>query len=265
MKIRYIVIIIILLSLFFSCKTKQKNNTKQEQLAKTKLYDNAVKANVDYKSLFIKFTVKYKNSKNSMGLKGTAKIRKDSVIIVSLIAVLGIEAARLKFTKDSLFIIDRLNGKVKKGSYKYLKKTFNIDFNYNDLQSVLTNNFFIFPHSKSDKEEFIKNFKFTKDSINTSVYRKLPNSIENIIKLKKNSYKISDYLISDVPQNRLIKLKYEDIYSNEMKGLPKKIYILSSNNKKITNINLTYRKISKNKQLRYTFKIPKNYKIKKYE
>ena len=258
--IKYLLLIILLISISFSCKNKQRNLKNREKLEMSKIYDESMNSNIDYKSLLIKFNLKYKNSNKSLGLKGSVKIRKDSVIIVSLIAVLGIEAARIQFTKDSLFIIDRLNSKVTKGSYKYLKKTFNIDLNYNDLQSILTNDFFIYPHAESEKHEFMNNFKFNKDTTDYSVYRKLPNSIENLVKIRKNNFKIIDYLISDISQNRSLKLKYTGIFSDEIKNLPKKLNISSTNKNIITNINLTYRKININKKLRYSFNIPASYK-----
>ena len=263
-KFKYIVIVVFLLSLTFSCKTKKGNLIKIEKLEMSKLYDNGINSNINYESLLIKFNLKYNNSKKSIGLKGTAKIRKDSVIIVSLIAVLGIEAAKIKFTKDSLYIIDRLNSTVKKGNYQYLKKTFNIDLNYSDLQSILTNDFFVYPRAEFDKQEFVNNFKFRKDTNYYAVYRKLPNSVENLLKIDKNDFKITDYLISDIAQNRSLKIKYIDKFSKEISKIAKKVNISSTSMNKITNINLTYNKLTINKKLRYSFKIPSNYKLKVY-
>ena len=265
MKIKYFIVFALILSLSFSCKIKQNKLKKLELLEKSKLYNNSVKANIDYKSLLVKFNLKYEFQNKSMALKGSAKIKKDSVIIISVIAMLGIEAAKLKFTKDSIFILDKFNGQLKKGSYKFLKKTFNINFNYNDLQNILTNSFFIYPHAKSNKDEFLNNFTYVKDSSKILVNRKLPSYIENNIEFNNFNYKISEYLISDKSYNRFIKLKYENTYSDELKNLPKKLIIFSNNNNKETKIYLNYKKIYRNKQLKYTFTIPKNYKIIKYE
>jgi len=258
-------ILIVIISLSFSCKIKQNRQIKYEMIAKSQLYDSIINANSIYNSLLLKFNVKFEHQKEKVSFKGIAKIRKDSVIIISFFAMLNIEAVKLKFTKDSLIIINRLQSNVKAGSYKYLKKAFNINFNYNDLQSILTNSFFVYPHTKSEKSEFVNIFNFTKDTTNISIYRKLPNSGENVIKLNKNNFKISDYLISYITENRFIKLQYINNYSDEFNELPKKVNISHKSKNKLTSINITYKKIYKNKKLRYTFNIPKNYEIMKYE
>ncbi|MBN1253007.1 MAG: DUF4292 domain-containing protein, partial [Bacteroidales bacterium] len=255
LKIKYLAIIV-LIFVINSCKIKNIDNN--ETLEMSKLYEKLQKSNLKYNTLSIKFNTRFDNSEKSLGLKGTVKIKKDSVIIVSLIAVLGIEAAKLKFTKDSLFIIDRLNSEVKSGNYEYLKKTFKVDLTYNDLQSILTNYFFVYPHSEQDKNEFINNFKFRKDSIFHSVYRKMPNSIENLINIENENYKILDYFIFDIAQSRSLKIQYEGNFSKEIQNLPKKISINSDNSNKLTSVELIYTKVSVDKELNFSFNIPEN-------
>jgi hypothetical protein len=257
---KYIPLLLIISILSFSCKTKKK--LEQKRISEiSEIYSNISKQYTDYNTLLIKASTKFDDGKKKLNLKSTIKIIKDSVIIISLSPGLGIEAARIKFTRDSIFMLDRLASKVSMGSYKFVEKKYKIYVSYNDVQSILTNELFIFPIKKgiTVKDELLNSFTIKQKENSIDFYRKTIEQIENLISVNAQTYKIEKYIISDVKNKQNVQVQYKDVYSDEFKNMPKSISVLSSADGKFIKINLNYTKVVKNKKLNFSFKIPSKY------
>lgn len=71
----------------------------------------------------------------------TIRIKKDSVIWVSMVPALGIEVARLRITPDTIQILDRLHRQYYSGNFSLLQKRFNISASFEMLQAMLLGNY----------------------------------------------------------------------------------------------------------------------------
>jgi hypothetical protein len=69
------------------------------------------------------------------------RIRKDSLIWVSVVPALGIEVARLRITPDSLHLMNRLNKTYFAGDYALLRDKFKVDVNFAMVQAILLGNY----------------------------------------------------------------------------------------------------------------------------
>jgi len=244
-----------------SCKTVKPIAEKKPKSSLDNIYDSIKLAEYEYESLNIKFNVKYEKKSQSMNLKGNLKILKDSIIWVSLSPGLGIEAARLMCTKDSIFFLDKINGSLTKGKYEYIKNLYKIDVDYYSLQAILTNNFFIYPTIKNEKAEFTKNFSLTKDSTELAVYRKNELLVENLVNINRAVYRISSYFINDVPNKRSLSVKYSADVNQKQKSFPGSISIKSFNADKFLLLDLDYTKVTVNEALTFSFKVPQDYRL----
>ncbi|WP_126973028.1 DUF4292 domain-containing protein [Gynurincola endophyticus] len=68
------------------------------------------------------------------------RIKKDSVIWVSINALLGIEAARVLITPDSVKLINKLDKKIVEHSVTYLQELVNLPLDFHSLQDLLLGN-----------------------------------------------------------------------------------------------------------------------------
>jgi len=248
-------------SLLVACKTQKKLN-REKSVELEIIYDSITAGYIDYETLLIKSTTNYESKNKSIKLKGTIKIQKDSIIIISLSPGLGIEAARIKFTKDSLFILDRFSSQVTMGDYKFINDTYKVNIGYEDIQAILTNELFIYPLDKgiATNEEFVNSFDVRSNKETLDLYRKTDQLVENLISINTKHYTIKKYIINDIKNRRNLNIQFEDVYSDEFGNLPKKIFVVSSVDDKFNKIKLNYSKVTKNKKLNFSFKIPKNYK-----
>lgn len=259
--LKYLSILLILSTLIYSCKTKSKLERNKSAEMRV-IYDSITAGYLNYETLLIKASTSFENNNKKINLKGTIKIYKDSLIIISLSPGLGIEAARIKFTKDSIFILDRFSSQLTKGKYKFINDTYKVNIGYMDVQAILTNELFIYPKMEGTAigEEFINSYSVRNNEKTLDLYRKTEKLIENLISINTNHYSIKQYIINDIRNKRNLNINFEDVYSDELGNLPKRIFVVSSVEDKFIKIKLSYSKVTKNKKLNFSFKIPGNYK-----
>ncbi|PLX05224.1 MAG: hypothetical protein C0595_00400 [Marinilabiliales bacterium] len=231
------------------------------------LYTKMTENQVNFKTLNTKIDITYLEENSKTGLKGQMRMVNDSLIWVSFSPALGIEAARVLLTKDSVKFINRLNKTYFTGKYKLLDSLLNTTIEYSILQSMLLGN---------DLTQYDVN-KF-KASIDGGYYRITIKERRKIRKYIKSGEIESKVLVQNIwlyPDNfriRRIELRelgddskklnvYYDEYL-EMEGqlFPKNMRIEISANKNIT-MDINFSKIRLNIDQNYPFNIPSKYDL----
>ena len=118
------------------------DNSRLDSVEFIKTVVNAVEKNrIDFRTFNAKVKVSFEGSdgKNS-DFNAFLRIKKDSVIWVSIIAALGIEAFRVLITPDSVKVLDKLSHVVKLRSVEYLQEVANIPLTFKDLQDMIIGN-----------------------------------------------------------------------------------------------------------------------------
>lgn len=133
-----------LLSLFFlagaySCVSAKNSSGKTEPVAtassiQSKLY---VPRFSSMNAAKCKFSIIYKDK--ALAITSSVKMKKDSIIQLSLSPFLGIEMARIILRPDSVTIIDKNNHYYYTADYGILKTKFGVEVNFNDVQALLSN------------------------------------------------------------------------------------------------------------------------------
>lgn len=137
--------------LFVSCKrTKDVAGTKHIPNRKTDDIVQLMRANelkCDWVS--VKWEVEIKTNKVEDSFKMYARVRKDSVVWISA-TYYSVEIARFLFTPDSVRYMDRKNNQYYVGDYSYITNQYNIEANFDILQSLILAN--ALPLVASDQE-----------------------------------------------------------------------------------------------------------------
>lgn len=94
---------------------------------------------VDFSALSYSSNIIFNSDGSETRLNGIFRIRSDSLIWVSL-RMLGFEGARIMMSKDSVWFIDRVNRQYYKGDHQFFQHQFNVDFDYDMLESLLLGN-----------------------------------------------------------------------------------------------------------------------------
>jgi len=170
-----------------------------------------------YDWLNAKFSATYKNKGETTSFDGQLRIRKDSLIWLSLTPMLGIEAVRLMISQDSVKMINRLNDTYFIGDYEYVNRFLNTNIDYDILQAYLTGNDLSFYENGKFRAGIDNgNYKLS-TSERTKLKKFVRNNEENLrvfiqnIWLDPETFKISR---ADVKEIRRENIRLEAIYSD---------------------------------------------------
>jgi hypothetical protein len=273
MKFLNLLIITIFVAGFTSCKShKLKKNEvvitanpgipeeiKPSQIDTIKAIEAIPKVHFEtletnFESIKIKSKISIKSEKLNQSIPANIHIKKDSTIWISV--AIGLEAARASITKDSLFLLDRLNRKAYMASFKELSKQFNFEITYQMLQSFLVGNL---PISINNQDLFTKNPNFNQ------VFQKR-NTVEVLNKFDLELNRIFEIEANDTNSDVNLKIAYKSYTKADEKLIPKLILVLlnTDNNPSSPNVSIEIEH-SKfdflDRDVRFPFNIPKGYSI----
>lgn len=194
---------------------------------------------------------------DASSVSGTANIRiqKDSILWISLSPGLGIEAARVLATTDSVSIIDKINKTYSTYSFRELSQKLDFEVTYHLLESVVLGNL-MYPY---DREKVVKN-------ANTYVYRQQQGSFafENIIGAV--SMKLEKIQLMDTLSENTISVNYSDFQLVDEEVLPFRIQAMltyAQKSKGPVNVNIEYKQTEiEKKPLKFPYNIPQRYERK---
>jgi len=290
--LRYCILPLVLTVVFIACKTTQstlKNdnqpitkNIKLKNYGIGKLIDSITSKYIKFDNLSVKFKISVDFSDESHNLDGVYRIKKDSLIWISLTAPLGIEAARVLLTQDSIYFLNKLKKEYFIKPYSFFENNYKIELDFKDLQAILTNQLFLFSETDEEKNlemnpnsnerDYIKKTFFKdKDSVNyilkthrkhkikRSIRRNAKELIVENIKIAPNTFKISNIEIHDYIDNRQLQINYNQFESITNQLFPQTIDFILKDSLKTFQVKLEYTKITVNGETNFSFNIPKSY------
>ena len=219
-----------------------------------------------YDYLSAKFTLTYTEDKGSTDLRGQLRMKNDSIAWVSFSPALGIEAARVNLTNDSIKFLNRLNKKYFVGGYELVDSLLNTTIDLSILQSMIVGN---------DLTNYDLN-KF-KSSIDGGLYRITIQERRKIKKSLKNSEDDSRVLVQNIwlnPEdfrirqvdlkelndgdNKKLDVTYENYFPVGDQMFPEKMIISITSQKSIL-IEVKFLKVDLEEQIDFPFKVPRKY------
>ncbi len=268
-----------------SCKTTRIiSSEKVRQMGAGKLYTNVTSNYLPYNTLSIKFDINIKFDDIDKSIGGTLRIKKDSLIWISLTPALGIEVARIQFTPDSIMFMNKLKNEYSSKTYEYFDNKFQTDLSFNDLQAIFTNEIFLYSDTDEENNEklntdnkeerfYRKTFISTTDSNLYVLKTQRKHKIKKYIKKNKtvdfivetlsilpNMFKISNISVIDYNEKRTLNIQYSDFIDVNYKVMPSVIKMQIETAQKQMNAEIKYNKITVNSDVSFPFKISDKYK-----
>ena len=212
-----------------------------------------------------KFKGVYHSPDKKQGFSGQIRIRKDSLIWVSLTAVMNIEVARIEITPDSFTFINRLEKTYVKSSIKYLRERIGANVDFEMLQAVILGN--DFPYYQTNV--FKLHDKANNYLLSTVSRRKLrkqgdtpdPKSkilVQNIW-VNKETYKIDKQTVKIVGSDKTkLRVFYDDFRDVEDKLFPFDLIVKLKEDER-SYIEFNYNSVEINNKLRFPFRVPRKY------
>lgn len=222
--------------------------------------------NLQFNTFYSIFSGNFQLQEKSFPLKGLLKIKKDTFIQISIRPTMGIEMAKILFTKDSIKYIDRFKKQFLKDDYLFLQKKFGIELNYQMLQSLLTNKFFVYP-AENDLLAYKLKYPKKTDSSYFLNYRgdNFGKNIIHKLKFAQNTLNLLQNNLFIIEKKQNVNILYSEFYKLNNSKFPKNIKIKLNENQIKYKINIIYKNIKLNKSLNSNFTVPKNYKPLNFE
>jgi hypothetical protein len=262
-------VLVILLSACKSTRPVIKAPLKEEgpEFLYSKLKENELR----FDWLAIKFDARYTEKRNSNDFKGQIRIRKDSLIWISITPALGIELVRMIVTNDSVKFINRFNKEYFMGDYALVSRFLQINIDFDILQSVLLGNDFQFYETNSFRASVDAQVAGELEyKLSTTGRHKIKKEVgaagsdpvillQNIW-LNPESFKITRIDVKEyLKDNRKLSGTYSGFSDLEGQVYPSALQFDVTAEESIK-IKVDYNKVTLNEPMSFPFSIPENYK-----
>jgi len=212
-----------------------------------------------------KFSAEYKNQKKTTSFNGQIRIRKDSLIWLSLTPGLGIEAMRLIITQDSVKLINKINNTYFIGDYESVNRFLNTNIDFEILQAYLLGNDLDFYEDGKFRASIDKDcYKLsTADRMKLKKYvRNNQESVRAFIQniwLDNETFKIREADVKEISNDKIkLEASYGDFENIEGQLFPRALDVTIWANNTIK-VRASFSKINVDVPLQFPFKIPSGY------
>jgi hypothetical protein len=256
---------LILLLLLSACSAKRHIIKEPLKEAKaTYLLEELAANELQFDWLTAKFSIDYIYDKKLTEFKGQLRIRKDSIIWLSLTPALGIEAARLKITNDSIFFMNRISKIYLKGDYSYLNDYLQTNIDFDILQSIIIGNDFQF-YEKSKFKATIDGQEYKLSTTERHKLKKFMKADETDAKafyediwLNPETFKISKVSMKEITNDKKLDAFYSDFRDISGQLFPFDIIFEITADEKVT-VKVNYSRINLDEPQSFPFSIPSKY------
>ena len=275
-KIKNSILLVILIAglLFPACRSQRKViKTPIKEYGAEFLFDKMAENQFDFETLSMKASISASSntSKESTSLTGNIRIIRDSVIWATVSLGLGIEVARLYVTQDSVFFVNRLNNEYAAASFGFFKTQFQVDLDFNILQSLLTGNDFDYYESAKFKASYDGGrYKLTvQERRKQKKYIRSNSDARRVLIqdtwLNPENFKIEAINIKALEnQQRRLQVNYSNFGKIEGQLFPQRatfeVFMQEPGKNHKSSININFSKIELNKEVSVPFNIPDKYK-----
>ncbi|NVN94468.1 MAG: DUF4292 domain-containing protein [Bacteroidetes bacterium] len=265
-------LLILIITLIVSCKPEKQLSVQKEIIPQTivnkeittdTIFDKMSKSQFRFDWLSAKFSAEYEVDNNNTSFSGQIRIRKDSLIWIS-ISKYSIEIARLLITEDSVHFVNWMDNNYFISDFNYINRFINNAVDFDMLQAFFVGN--DFKYYETDK--FKTNFDGTQYHLSTVNRHKLKKYIKtenDKLKILVQSifvdpftFKISELSVKEVKANNKLKASYSNHEAINGQLFPRKLSVLISAEKEIK-INIEFSKINIDEPLNFPFRIPGSY------
>lgn len=214
--------------------------------------DHLIVDEFEFGYLSAKAKITFEDGKKDISGIANIRMAQDSLIWISITPGMGIEAARILISEDSVFFMDRINKNYLKLGFAAISKKYQFDMNFQMIQSLLLGNL-IMPYSKES---------LNKESAGYSYSQKQKDIIiSNFIGM--DSRKLERFAITDTRTDNSISVNYDNFEPVASEFLPYDIKAVVDYKQSATprmTISIGYNKAEiEDKALKFPFAIPDKY------
>lgn len=216
------------------------------------IVDSAVQHLPAFRTFTGKMGVSFQSASLNQDVNANVRIRKDSLIWVSLTGPFNIEGARALISPDSVCIINKLNHTVERHSIALLQRLVHIPLTFDDVQNILIGGPLLYKGR-------VQSFDAQHDAV--WIIELLDGILHNKLTIDRGAWRTISMQVTDRQGTavRSSTISYSGFDNKPGFAFPQKRNI-SVNDKSHINIDLQYKQYSFNEKIDFPFNIPSSYK-----
>lgn len=243
--------LLILLVLATGCGASKKANVgKIDRNSPAFLMKTMIANQVNVQWLSARAKIDFSDENLSMGATATIRIRRDSLIWAS-VRKLGFEVARAQITKDSVYIVDRINDTYEVKDLAYLAKEYNVPADFDAIQAIFLGNPIFFTTNDLQAETLPDALHLFGKSSNTATH----------YWLDPKSLQLNQMRFEDINDKRIVQVKLEDyqpLQNNQKFSYLRKLEMNSQETGNIK-VEMQFSQLEINSPKDVRFEIPQKY------
>lgn len=246
-----IISVLCVLVTFYNCKSAKTVSDSGELvygLSARKIIKAHNKSIANFKTLQSRVKIDYTKDNKTKGYTVTLRIEKGKTIWLN--ATLGL--ARAKITPTKVQFYDKINNQFFDGDFRLLSNLLGTEIDYQKLESILLG-------------EAIYELKAKDYSVSTheKSYVLAPKQQQDLFELfmlfNPTHFKINSLQITQPQDNLFLEVEYKSYQKVAKETLPLNLKIIAVEKNDETIIDLEYKSVKLNEDLRFPFKIPSGY------
>jgi hypothetical protein len=250
-------IVFLICATLVSCKPKQFVNTKapinvantDSALTSEKIIQKHYDNKIDFSTLYIRASAKYKHEDDSQSVTAEIKIKKDQKILVS-IRVLGITMAKALITPTQVQYYEKINGSYFEGDYQALSQWLGTDLDFYKIQNMLIGQ--PIDDLTKGKYSFKETDKFYK--LNT-----IENNTQKAFSFEAEHFLLKKQEITQPEKERNFEANYPNFQEFGSIIMPASLTINAFQKNGKTTIIIDYNSITFNEELTFPYDVPEGY------
>lgn len=257
--------IMVFLLFFISCRTKTIVYLPEKILSGSLIYDELIENVNNIESYAAgRINMNIDDDGTVQNIRGTIRLKFDSVILISINAFAGFEAARIVLTRDSLKMLDRVNNRYFIGDYKESLTVLPYRLDYQLVQSLILGTADYFRSELSFLNNDETEYYFENGLISLRIERPVERGInsydDNVFQLSIDElYRIRNVEFFSRDRNIFVSVKYNSFHNMDGVYLPEDIDIRYTSHNIPLIANLRIGRIEVNRNLSFPFTVPSSY------
>jgi len=251
---KFLKFILLLMIVLTSCKTKNNMidaNAIAKEISAKKVAKKHIAANFDKKTLDAKVKVNFNNGKTNQSLTVNLLIEKDKVIWLKGTKFITVFKAKITPTTVSYYSPFAKN--YFEGDFSMIKKLLGIEINFEQLQNLFLGQSLLNVKEEDQELQIVNNRYILSPEKQAELF-------DIFFTINPSHFKLEEQSIIKVAKNLRLDVKYPSYTLIDKVIFPSEINIKAKTADSFTDIDIIYRSVEFNTNLKITFDIPNGYK-----
>jgi len=253
----YLILVLSSVLVLSSCKgtSKALKNKDLKTESIKAILSNYQKTSPDFKSMRGRLKCNYNDGETQQNVNISYRFQKDEVLWMSAKLAGIFEVAKMKITPGNIQFYERIDQSYFDGDFQLVSSFLGLELDYNQIQNLLL--------GQAVKDILPKNSDLLSLEDHFQILTTFQNGLSQSLLIDAKTFKLKQQILKR--KDQIISIDYSKYQIIDNMSFPEDILIQAGDSQEKVSLNLNYRNINLNDDLRFPFRIPNNFKPIKFD